>query len=291
MPIQNGVNLGSFGKIIRVPKSKMITLCNQVHACVKRSRETYQWSTTLAYAEERYINIAWLREEETDKRLRLFINNGVSIQRKQLCVKGNLSNSLSLPSTIAGTFPIGLISEKQWIHTLRSNLTLKTNSSFNFYPNPKSPMSKKNYLYEPLNSGDNCWRFPKEIKISSNWISLTLHTKSRSCIREQTKRLKSRINKEEEEGVYLQNMRTARDGCDILSAYTLSFIFFFLRFCVSEKVFRTLMNKQNGDNLGKNQISFAVSTIETKTPCRFSRLLLTGWLDQMLLLQSSRIKS
>jgi len=46
-----------------------------------------------------------------------------------------------------------------------------------------------------------------------------------------------RINKEEEEGVYLQNMRTARDGCDIRSAYTLSFIFFFLRFCVSEKVF------------------------------------------------------
>lgn len=28
--------------------------------------------------------------------------------------------------------------------------------------------------YEPLNSGDNCWRFAREIKISSNWIPLTL---------------------------------------------------------------------------------------------------------------------
>jgi len=58
----------------------MITLCIlQSRTCMCQTK-TYQWSTTLGYAEERYIKIAWLR-----KRLRLFINNGLDTKEATLC--------------------------------------------------------------------------------------------------------------------------------------------------------------------------------------------------------------
>lgn len=146
----------------------------------------------------------------------------VSIQRKNqesknLCkqplkeLKSAINNSWNFPHWVN-------IWETR--HTLKSNLTVKTKSSFNFYP-IKNHKNTKSFVYEPLNSGDNCWRFANEIKISSNWIPLTLkQNKKVESKYKKTKMAESRINKgrRKKKEFYLQNMMRARDGWDIRSA-------------------------------------------------------------------------